>query len=114
MTHTKLKTYCTWSSKLSESVKSYFLSNYETDNEIIAAFGDLFTYGCISWFISDLIYYEDTHKFYDDHYDDIEDLRTELEYDTWQILEIKWDLKNYLSWLSFEMVARVIYNEVYL
>ena len=113
MRHNKLKTYCTWSNKLLESVKSYFLSHYSTDEEIRIAFNDLLNYWCQSWIIWSLIYYADTHKFYDDHYDDIEDLRTELEYDIWQPIEIKWDLKNFLAWLGFEESARVIYNEIY-
>ena len=76
-------------------------------------FDDLLQYGCQSWMVSSLIRYNDTHKFYDNYYDEIEDIRYELT-DQW-ILEnnfIEGDLKNYFAWLSFEHVAYNIYNQL--
>ena len=37
--------------------------------EIKSWFNDLLSHGCISGMIGSLIYYCDTHKFFDDHYD---------------------------------------------
>ena len=59
-----------------------------------------------------MIRYSDTHKFYDKFYDEIEDIRFELQEQG--ILEnnfIDSDLKNYLAWLAFEHVAYNIYNQ---
>ncbi len=63
--------------------------------------------------VGSLIYYKDTHEFFERHYDEIEDIRAELES---QGLEIKIpsnsDLKNFLAWLSFEEKARELYDEL--
>lgn len=42
----------------------------------------VYNYGCVSGWVSSLIYYSDTHKFYDKHYYEIEELREEFEKDT--------------------------------
>lgn len=74
---------------------------------------DLLQYGCVSWMVSSLIRYKDTHKFYDKHYDEIEEIRKELEE---QGLELKLpsheDLKNFFAWLGFEERARELYNDL--
>lgn len=76
-------------------------------------FEDLLQYGCQSWMVWSMIRYKDTHEFFDRHYDEIEELRAELE-EQW--LEIKIpthsDLKNFLAWLSFEEKARELYDEL--
>ena len=78
-----------------------------------AFFEDLLQHGCQSWMVGSLIYYKDTHEFFERHYDEIEDIRAELES---QGLEIKIpsnsDLKNFLAWLSFEEKARELYDEL--
>jgi len=76
-------------------------------------FEDLLQYGCQSWIVSSLIYYKDTHEFYDKHYNEIEDIRCQLADDG---IEVDFpncsDLKNFYSWLSFEQRAYEIYNEM--
>lgn len=42
-------------------------------------FNDLLSHGCKSGMIGFLIYYTQTHAFYDKHYDEIEDLRLDYE-----------------------------------
>lgn len=55
--------------------------------------------------VGSLIYYTDTHRFFDNHYYEIMDIMKGLE-DEWFQLELKGDdLKNKLAWLSFEQVA---------
>lgn len=78
-----------------------------------AFFEDLLQHGCQSWMVSSLIYYKDTHEFYDKHYDEIEDIRCQLEND-WIEVNIPscTDLKNFFSWLAFEQRAYEIYNEL--
>ncbi len=59
--------------------------------------------------VSDLIYYHDTHAFYDKHYHEIEDLRKEFESSIKQpIIPTDLDLKNFLAWFAFEETARSI------
>lgn len=68
-------------------------------------FRDLLHHGCISGMVPDLIYYKDTHAFFDKHYYEIDELR--IEYEQWQgrNLIINGDLKNTLAWFAFERVA---------
>ena len=75
-------------------------------------FSDLQQHGCISGMIGSLIYYVDTNKFYEKHYSEIEEIRTELEDSFGQPLEIKGDLKNYYSWISFEEISFQLANEL--
>jgi len=72
-------------------------------------FEDLMNYGCQSGMVSSLIYYKDTHDFYDKYYDEIEDIRRELESEGIEINLKDQDLKNYLAWLAFEHVAYNLY-----
>lgn len=59
-------------------------------------------YGCASGIVSSLIYYQDTHTFYDTHYNEIEEIRNELQESVGLSLPHNTDLKNYLAWLGFE------------
>ena len=73
-------------------------------------FNDLLQNGCISGIVSSLIYYTDTHAFYDKHYAEIEELRAEYEEQIGEPLKIDNDLKNYLAWFAFEQVAYQLSN----
>lgn len=73
-------------------------------------FSDLLQHGCISGMISSLIYYIDTHNFYDTYYDEIEDLRMSYESSLGKPITIKGDLKNFMAWFAFEQTA---YKMVY-
>jgi 23S rRNA A2030 N6-methylase RlmJ len=76
-------------------------------------FEDLLQYGCQSWMVWSLIRYTDTHKFYDKHYDEIEELRNELADEGLEInIPSHSDLKNFFAWLSFEERARQISDEL--
>ena len=77
-----------------------------------AFFEDLLNNGCQSWMVSSLIYYKDTHAFYDTHYNEIEDIRWELEAEGVEIDITDQDLKNYFAWLAFEHVAYKIYYQL--
>ena len=69
---------------------------------------------CQSGVISSMIRYNDTHKFYDKHYDEIENIRLELQ-EEWILWNepIDQDLKNYLAWLAYEHIAYNIYNQIW-
>jgi DNA-binding ferritin-like protein len=60
-----------------------------------------------------LVRYSDTHKFFEEHYDEIQEIRDELQ-DSWVDVKIptNTDLKNFLAWLSFEEKAYEIYNQL--
>ncbi len=76
-------------------------------------FKDLLQHGCQWGTVSSMIYYYDTHRFYDKFYDTIEDIRLELQ-EEWILWNepIDSDLKNYYAWLAYEHVAYNIYNEL--
>ena len=75
-------------------------------------FQDLLQHGCISGMVGKLIYYKDTHAFYDKHYAEIEALREEYEESTGEPLPIKSDLKNFLAWFAFEQVAYQLVSDI--
>ena len=76
-------------------------------------FNDLLQYGCQSWMVWQLIYYKDTHAFYDKYYNEIEDIRYQLNEDLgWDNSHIDSDLKNWYAWMSFEHIAFNIYNQL--
>ena len=75
-------------------------------------FTDLLQHGCISGMVGRLIYYSDTHKFYDKYYNEIEEIRYELEESLGESLQPKGDLKNWFAWLGFEETARKIAEEL--
>ena len=97
---------------ITEDVITEALSSWYED--VKDFFLDLQKMGCQSWIVSSMIRYNDTHKFYDKHYDEIEDIRLELqeEWILWNNL-IDQDLKNYLAWLSYEHIAYSIYNQIW-
>lgn len=83
--------------------------DYDT---ITGFFSDLLQHGCQSGMIGSLIYYCDTHKFYDAHYSEIEAIRYELEQSFGEALKPNGDLKNWYAWLGFEEIARQLASEL--
>lgn len=84
--------------------------DYHDDNPA-QMFADLQRGGCISGMIGSLIYYHDTHAFFDRFYDEIEEMREQYEDDLGEPLRIKGDLKNWLAWFAFEETAYRIAND---
>ena len=84
---------------------------YDTDVDVIKWFRGLTEHGCVSGWESNMIWYSDTHDFFDEHYDEIEELREDWEDQTGQALNINGDLKNYLAWFGFEQTAWKIMHE---
>jgi len=87
------------------SLKSAVANEALDHEDIKCFFSDLLQHGCISGMVGSLIYYADTHKFFDTHYDAIETLRDDVETNLGEPLIIKGDLKNFLAWFSFEETA---------
>lgn len=94
-------------------VIEYILDNFKTDEEVEGFAVELMKYGCQSGLIGHLIYYHDTHKFFDKYYEEIEELRWEYESSTGEPFIIgQDDLKNKLAWFGFEETAYNIFNEL--
>jgi len=75
-------------------------------------FSDLFSHGCVSGMISSLIYYSQTHAFFDQHFEQIDEIRMSYEEETGCKIELGSDLKNTLAWFSFEQVAYDLANQL--
>ena len=90
-------------------VSEIILSYEEPENTLT----DVHYYGCESGAISELIYYVDTHKFYDDYYSDIECLRQDYHQTFGEPLIIPQhhDMKNWLAWWAFEFISSEIHAE---
>lgn len=101
-------------SDLEKAVIDEWLDNIDDkeDSSIKVWVEDLLQYGCQSGMVRGLIYYVDTNAFYDKHYDEIEELREELESDFGEPLKVKGDLKNWFAWLAFEETARKIADKI--
>lgn len=79
---------------------------------IVPFFHDLLSHGCASGMIGGLIYYTDTHDFFDEHYREIEQLREEWTEMVGEPFIIKGDMKNYFAWFAFEETAYRLANEL--
>lgn len=95
-----------------QSLKAAVAREALDSDDITCFFSDLLRYGCQSGMVSSLIYYSDTHTFYDTYYHDIEELRYDLEQSMGEPLQPKGDLKNWYAWLGFEETARLLADEL--
>lgn len=68
-------------------------------------FIDLARNWCVCWMVNSLIYYSQTHKFFDKYYYEIIDIIEELSNEWWEIDIAGEDIKNKFAWLCFENVA---------
>ena len=84
--------------------KAVAIEVLDCDN-IQAFFTDLFQFGCVSGMIGSLVWWTDTHAFFDTHYDEIEDIRKDFEEETGLHIPIKYDLKNSYAWFAFQETA---------
>jgi len=81
-------------------------------NSVTSFFHDILHHGCQSGMVSSLIYYVDTHAFFIEHYDEIEELRLEFEENIGEPLHVNGDLMNWFAWFAFEETARKLANEL--
>ena len=80
-------------------------------DDVKSFFSDLLNYGCVTGMVGSLIYFKDTHAFFDTHYYQIEEIREEWEDSIGEPIRINGDLKNTLAWFAFEEVAYKMANE---
>lgn len=116
-------------SKLKDYVIDYYLEKlkYSNEAEIITSMEDLQKHGCISGMIAELVYYDDTEKFYDKYKDDINDLLSNIldgtgtsiqglfkeQFDDEDPLIINYKNKNLMAWFGFEETSYQIYENIY-
>lgn len=115
--------------KLVDAVMDYYIDRYgndDTPEEMITSMKDLQSYGCVSGMIGDLIYYEDTIKFYEEYKEEINQLLSELVSDTGLSIEelfgdkfdkedplvLEQNNQNLLAWFGFEETSRKLYEEM--
>lgn len=84
----------------------------EFQEAFISSFNDLLDNGINNGSIKRLVYYKDTHAFFDEHYDEIEELREEYENNIGEPVYIKGDLKDFLAKFGYEWVIRKLANEL--
>lgn len=94
------------------SIAAYVATEASGTEEPSVFFSDLQRSGCQSGIVGGLIYYRDTHAFFDQYYDEIEEIREEYEDNTGEPLPINGDLKNWLAWFAFEKTAYRMANEL--
>ena len=104
-----------------QTVEEYLLEGEKLERFLIS---DVATHGCSGGTISDLIYYEDTVKFYNDHEDEIwdelsnmaEDLNQSIPFMISNFRACKYvdsakTFKNLLAWWICEHIAQRISDE---
>jgi hypothetical protein len=104
-----------------ETIREFLLRGEKEESFLIS---DVAKHGCSGGTISELIYYNDTTKFHDEHEDEIWDELNNLSLDLgeWPISIIKdmngskhidsiCQLKNLLSWWACEVIAQRIMDE---
>lgn len=113
--------------ELNDCVLDYYIDRkYSNPDELIRDMEDLQRYGCVSGMITDLIYYDDTNKFYDNYKDDINELLSGLldgsglsiqeffgkNFDNDDPLILNFSNKNLLAWFGFEESSYRIYEKI--
>lgn len=99
---------------LKDHVIDYLLDYASNADDIKSHMKDILHYGCVSGTVGHLIYYHDTYKFFDEYYEEIEELRQEYEEELGESLKIENDLKNTLAWFGFEETVRRVADELQL
>jgi len=69
-------------------------------------------HGCVSGWVSRLVYYSDTHAFFDTHYDEIHDMISDYRDNTGLDLVHTGDLKNFYTWFAYEQTAYELLNQL--
>lgn len=82
------------------------------NDEIINSFSNILNYGSDMGMVSSFIYYKDTHKFFETHYNQIEELRYKYENNTGLNLYTKGDLKHTMAWFGFQQTAYNMIQEL--
>lgn len=96
-------------SKLKNNVIDIILENIEDYEEPKEFLEDVMNYGCASGIVSELIYFNDTKDFFIKHMEEIFDIYNDIKDNLSPDFEVN---ANNLSWLAFEYMTNIIYNEI--
>jgi hypothetical protein len=94
------------------TLKAYVAKEAIQRKKIKSFFVSLTKRGCISGIIGSLNSYQQTHQFFDQYYDEIEQLRIDNQKQTGEQIKIPYDLKTSLSWFAFEQTAQNLVQEL--
>ena len=73
---------------------------------------DLSSGGCQSGMVNNLIYYQDTEKFYNEYASEIDQLKDDTEESLGESLKISGNVRNFLAWFAYEEIARQLADEL--
>ena len=96
-------------SELKDNVIDIILDNIENYEVEKGFLEDVMNYGCISGIVPELIYFNDTKDFFIKHMEEIFDIYNSIKDNLSPNFEVN---ANNLSWLAFEYMTSIIYNEI--
>ena len=98
---------------LKKYIAEYWLNQIDGYNgEAEGWYKDLMQGGCKSGMVGGLIYYKDTHEFYNEYADEIDEILDEIAEETGEEVKPEHDRRNFYAWLGFEEMARKIAIEI--
>ena len=96
-------------SELKDNVIDIILNHIDDYENPITFLEEVLQYGCASGMVSELIYFNDTHNFFIKHMEEIFDIYNSIKENLSSNFEVN---ANNLSWLAFEYMTSIIYNEI--
>lgn len=116
--------------RLTNYVIDYYIdesADYDSPDDLLRSMEDLQKYGCVSGMIGDLIYYDDTIRFFEEYKEEINDILSNIidgtgysmeelfgdKFDKDDPLVIDYSNKNLLAWFGFEETASNLYETIY-
>jgi len=95
-----------------DSIRTHVAMEALGREDIECFFRDLQQNGCICWMVTSLIYYRDTHNFFDKYYYEIEEIRQNYEKMIGEPMKVQNDWKNTMAWFAFEQTALQVAGEL--
>lgn len=96
-------------SELKDNVIDIILNNIENYEVEKGFLEDVINYGCASGIVSELIYFNETKCFFIKHMEEIFDIYNSIKDNLSSNFEVN---ANNLTWLAFEYMTSIIYNEI--
>ena len=96
-------------SELKNSVIDIILNHIDDYENPIIFLEDVLQYGCSSGIIGELTYFNQTQNFFIEHMEEIFDIYNNIKDNISPDFEVN---ANNLSWLAFEYMTSIIYNEI--
>ena len=115
--------------RLTNCVLDYYIdesAEYDSTDDLLTSMEELQQYGCISGMIGELIYYDDTEKFFDNYKEEINEILSNViegtgcsmeelfgdKFDKEDPLVIDYSNKNLLAWFGFEETVNNLYENI--